>query len=78
VKLWDIRSGPTAVATMGVQANDFASTTHAEMVTCVDVSADGGMVLSGSLDQSLAAWDMRSLGTRPLATAGPTSVSSTC
>ncbi|KAF6265313.1 hypothetical protein COO60DRAFT_1623946 [Scenedesmus sp. NREL 46B-D3] len=74
VKLWDIRSGPTAVATMGVQANDFASTTHAEMVTCVDVSADGALVLSGSLDQSMAAWDMRSLGTRPLATAGPGSV----
>jgi WD40 repeat protein len=74
VKLWDIRAGPAAVATMGVQANDFAATAHAEMVTCVDVSADGHMVLSGSLDQSLAAWDMRSLARVPLATAGPTSV----
>ncbi|WIA10127.1 hypothetical protein OEZ85_010334 [Tetradesmus obliquus] len=74
VKIWDIRSGNTAVATFGVQPSDIASTTHSEMVTCVDVSADGTMLLSGSLDQSLAAWDMRHPTARPLATAGPTSV----
>jgi hypothetical protein len=77
LKLWDARVGTSALFTFGVAKGDFAATTHAEMVTCVDVAGD--LVVSGSLDQSLAAWDLRSMGQpgamRPLAVAGPTSVS---
>lgn len=74
VKVWDARSGPSALFTLGVPQGDFTATTHLEMVTCVDVAGD--IVVSGSLDQSIAAWDLRTLGhAKPLAVAGQTSVS---
>eukprot|EP00878_Enallax_costatus_P013830 GHUV01014465.1.p1 GENE.GHUV01014465.1~~GHUV01014465.1.p1 ORF type:complete len:654 (+),score=215.89 GHUV01014465.1:417-2378(+) len=73
VKIWDARTGPTAVATLGVPQGDFTATTHLEMVTCLDVAGD--LLLSGSIDQSIAAWDLRAVGhTKPMAVAGATSI----
>lgn len=73
MKVWDARAGPSATLTLGVAPGDINSTTHKHLITCLDVAGD--LVLSGSIDQSIAAWDLRMGQTAPVAVAGSTSVS---
>ncbi len=50
-------------------ATSGSAAAHQQMVTCIDAASNGvPLLISGSLDMTIAVWDLRRMGSPPVAT----------
>lgn len=60
--MWDLRQ-QTSVGVLGMPSMNYNIEAHSDMVTCLD--AVDHMLLSGSVDATMCAWDLRMVSQSP-------------